>query len=71
MMLLVKNADVYAPEALGRRDILAAEGRIIAIAEHIDPSYFPCPVEVLEAEGLFALPGLIDSHEGRAKGPAP
>jgi beta-aspartyl-dipeptidase (metallo-type) len=62
MMLLVRNADIYAPEALGRRDILAAEGRIIAIAEHIDPSHFPCPVEVLEAEGFFALPGLIDSH---------
>lgn len=62
MILLVKNAEVYAPEPLGRRDILAAEGRIIAIAERIDASAFPCPVEVVDAAGLIALPGLIDSH---------
>jgi beta-aspartyl-dipeptidase (metallo-type) len=61
-MLLIKNAQVYAPEPLGRMDILAAGGRIMAMAEGIDPSRLPCPVELLDAEGLLALPGLIDSH---------
>jgi beta-aspartyl-dipeptidase (metallo-type) len=32
------------------------------MAEGIEPSRFPCPVELLDAEGLLALPGLIDSH---------
>jgi beta-aspartyl-dipeptidase (metallo-type) len=61
-MLLVKNAQVFAPEPLGRMDILASAGRIIAIAPNIDVTAFPVPVEILEAEGQLALPGLIDSH---------
>jgi beta-aspartyl-dipeptidase (metallo-type) len=61
-MLIVKNARVYAPEPLGNLDILIAAGRIIAMERDIDVSAFPCPVEILEAEGQFALPGLIDSH---------
>jgi len=62
MMLLVKNAEVYAPERLGRRDILAAGGRILALAEVIAAPALPCPVETIEAEGLVALPGFVDCH---------
>ncbi len=61
-MLIVKNALVYAPEPLGVLDILIAAGSIVAMAPGIDVSGFPCPVEVYEAEGLLALPGLVDSH---------
>ncbi len=65
MLLLIRNADVYAPEHLGRRDILSAGGRILALAERIEPSAaraLGCPLEILEAEGLVALPGLVDGH---------
>lgn len=61
-MLLVKNATVYAPEALGAMDILVSGGHIIALAPDIDTSSFPCEVEILDARGQLALPGLIDSH---------
>jgi beta-aspartyl-dipeptidase (metallo-type) len=61
-MLIVKNALVYAPEPLGVLDILVASGKILAMAKGIDASGFPCPVETIEADGLLALPGLIDSH---------
>ncbi len=61
-MLIVKNARVYAPEPLGTLDILMAAGRIIAMERDIDETAFPCPVEVIDAEGKIALPGLIDSH---------
>lgn len=61
-MLLVKNAKVYAPEALGAMDILVSGGHIIALAPDIDTSAFPCQVEILDARGQLALPGLIDSH---------
>lgn len=61
-MLLVKNATVYAPEALGAMDILVSGGHIIALAPDIDTSAFPCEVEILDARGQLALPGLIDSH---------
>jgi beta-aspartyl-dipeptidase (metallo-type) len=61
-MLLVKNATVYAPEALGAMDILVSGGHIIALAPDIDTSSFPCGVEIIDARGQLALPGLIDSH---------
>lgn len=61
-MLIIKNAQVYAPEPLGRLDILIAAGRIIAMEPDIDVKSFPVTVEVVEADGRIALPGLIDSH---------
>jgi beta-aspartyl-dipeptidase (metallo-type) len=61
-MLLVKNAEVFAPEPLGRRDLLAAGGVLIAMRERIEASSLPCPVEILDAEGAIALPGLVDCH---------
>lgn len=61
-MLLIKNANVYTPSPAGRLDLLASGSRIIAMAPDLDISAFPCDVEVLDAEGLIALPGLVDSH---------
>jgi beta-aspartyl-dipeptidase (metallo-type) len=61
-MLLIKNAELHAPEALGKRDILIAGGRIVAIEERIDGSVLPGSLRELDASGLLALPGLIDSH---------
>lgn len=66
MLLLIKNADIYAPKALGKRDILLADpdggGRILAIEEEIDAARLSLPCEILEAGGLIAVPGLIDNH---------
>ena len=59
-MLLIKNARVYAPAPLGKRDILLAGGRIAAMEEALDP-HLP-GVEVLDAEGKTAVPGFIDQH---------
>ena len=36
MIKLIKNADVYAPEHIGIRDILIVGEKICRIAEHID-----------------------------------
>ncbi|MCU0252630.1 MAG: beta-aspartyl-peptidase [Vicinamibacterales bacterium] len=59
-MLLLKNADVYAPAAKGRADILAAGGRILRIEPSIElpPAY----VEQVDASGVMAVPGFIDGH---------
>ena len=59
-MLLIKNARVYAPAPLGRMDILVAGGRIAAMEEALDPR-LP-GVEVLDAAGKTAVPGVIDQH---------
>lgn len=59
-MLLIDNADIYAPGPLGRADILVAGGRIERIDRgiRIDDRYG----ERYDASGLIVLPGLIDAH---------
>ncbi|MBP1636457.1 MAG: iadA [Acidobacteria bacterium] len=59
-MLLLKNADVLAPEPRGRADILLAGERIERIAPGIDipPAY----CEVVDASAFLAVPGFIDCH---------
>ena len=59
-MLLIKNAQVYAPAFLGKRDILIAGGRIAAMGEELCPA-LP-GLEVLDAGGMAAVPGFIDLH---------
>ena len=62
MFLCIKNAEVYTPAPMGRRDVLLCAGRVIAIAEHLDTQGLPGEVQVLEAAGKRLLPGLIDQH---------
>jgi len=58
---LIKNADIYAPEHLGKRDILIAGGKIQKIAESIElPEEIGA--EVIDAGGLKVTPGFIDCH---------
>ncbi len=59
--LLLKNADVFAPEPLGVADILIVNDKIVKIAQHIDaPTELPC--ETLDADGRKAVPGYVDQH---------
>lgn len=58
--ILIKNADVYAPEHLGTRDIFLAGGKIVAMAEKLDVT-LP-DLEVIDAAGYIVAPGLIDQH---------
>lgn len=60
-MILIKNAEVYSPEALGRRDVLLAGERIVAMEAEI-PLPAAIPVHVIDAAGLTLVPGLIDAH---------
>lgn len=41
VMLIIKNALVYAPEKLGKKDLLIAGERIVAIEDHIDAAGLP------------------------------
>lgn len=59
MITLIKNADVYAPTALGKRDILLAGERIIRIAPDIQLT--GPDVTVVDGSGLVAAPGFVDS----------
>jgi beta-aspartyl-dipeptidase (metallo-type) len=61
MLTLFKNATVYTPHLIGKKDLLAGGNSILAIADHIEP---PQGVDVttIECSGLLLVPGLIDSH---------
>ena len=62
VLTLIRHADVSAPEALGRADLLVADGRIIALAPSL-PSLPPeLRVEEIDLGGLRLVPGFIDAH---------
>jgi allantoinase len=56
--LLVRGATIVAPSGVVRADIAASGGKIAAIGPSLDGA----ASEVVEAEGLHVLPGIIDSH---------
>lgn len=59
-MILIKNAQVYAPEKLGRKDVLLAGNQIVLVEDSIDCS-LP-GVEVIDAKDKILTPGFIDQH---------
>ncbi|MCA0435286.1 MAG: dihydroorotase [Austwickia sp.] len=56
MSMLVKGADLLGE---GRADILVRDGRIEAVGADLD---VPKGAETIDADGLIALPGLVDIH---------
>lgn len=75
MIKLLKHADVYAPEHLGKKDVLIVGDKICRIADRVE-GYEGLPeVEVFELEGRKLVPGYIDLHVhitggGGEQGPA-
>ncbi|PFP84227.1 beta-aspartyl-peptidase, partial [Bacillus cereus] len=62
MITLIKNGEVYAPNYLGRKDILIADDKIAFIDDRIAiPNNF-APILVIDAANLLVVPGFIDSH---------
>jgi len=61
-MLLLHNADVYAPESLGRHHLLLGGGKILWMgdAEPVLPDALA--VETIDLEGARLVPGFIDGH---------
>ncbi|MFA5698786.1 MAG: amidohydrolase family protein [Sphaerochaeta sp.] len=60
--LLVTQGLLVDTEWTRHADILIEDGLIVRIAPTIDLSEIDGPVEVVRAEGLAILPGIIDAH---------
>lgn len=60
--LLLRGGSVFAPEPLGRADVLCLFGRIAAVGPDLPIPGAPFACEVLDARGLFVAPGLVDGH---------
>lgn len=60
-MLLIRNAKILtmAGRDYERGDILIQDGKIAAIGEGISS---PSDAQIIEANGLWALPGFVDAH---------
>ena len=74
MIKLLKNANVYAPEPLGHKDILIVGEKICSMGEDLRIYENLPDVEVFDLEGKYVIPGYIDKHVhitggGGEKGP--
>lgn len=64
MVTIIRNAKVYQPEYAGVKDILILDQRIAAIGENLKADLGGCvEVREIDAQGMAAFPGFIDSHE--------
>ncbi|WP_340373239.1 beta-aspartyl-peptidase [Peribacillus sp. FSL E2-0218] len=62
MLTLIKNAEVYEPQYLGRMDVLLAGGKIVYIQNDIDLDNSSIDVKIIDASGKILVPGFIDAH---------
>ena len=60
-MLVIKNAKIYtsAGHVINRGDILMGDGKILAVGPDLT---VPEDTRILDAEGMTAIPGIIDAH---------
>lgn len=62
MITIIKNVNVYAPEFLGKKQVVIVSDKFEGIYDEIDiPKKF-IDINVVDAEGKVMFPGFIDSH---------
>ncbi|WP_032120452.1 beta-aspartyl-peptidase [Clostridium amazonitimonense] len=62
MITIIKNIEVYAPEYLGKKDIVLAGDSIEDIKDNIEiPKEF-LDIKVIDGSGKILFPGFIDAH---------
>jgi beta-aspartyl-dipeptidase (metallo-type) len=61
MLTLLKNAQVYGPEALGLMDVLLANGSILQLAPNIELKGSHGLVDSIDLSGSILAPGFVDA----------
>ena len=62
MLKLIKNAEIYSPEFLGKKDLLIIGNKIGRIADEIKKPDDFYDMEVINGNGKILAPGFIDPH---------
>jgi beta-aspartyl-dipeptidase (metallo-type) len=62
MLTLIQNGEIYAPEYIGKKDILIVDNKLGFIEEKIEPPHQFVDIKIVDATGKFVVPGFIDSH---------
>lgn len=60
--LLIQDGLIVDTEWTRHADILVEDSKIVHIAAEIDPDTVPEGTEIIQAEGMCVLPGIIDAH---------
>ena len=62
MIKVIKNIKVYAPEYLGKKNVVISSNKIEGIYDDLEiPNNF-INIEVIDGEGKLLFPGFIDNH---------
>ncbi|MGC8866532.1 MAG: beta-aspartyl-peptidase [Bacteroidales bacterium] len=63
IFIIIKGGEVYSPKYIGRKDLLIGSGKILAVKEELDTKIWEGfnPI-IIEAQGKWVSPGLIDGH---------
>jgi beta-aspartyl-dipeptidase (metallo-type) len=62
MLTLIKNGEVFAPDYLGKKDLLIVHNKIGYIEDEIPVPERFVEIKVIDAAGMYVVPGFIDSH---------
>jgi beta-aspartyl-dipeptidase (metallo-type) len=62
MLTIIQQGEVYSPDYQGKKDILIAGEKIIAIEDHIDFSSLLFDINLIHGADKLVVPGFIDSH---------
>ncbi len=60
-LVLLRNAEVFSPDRLGRADVLIGGGVVLAVAPSL-PRLDESLCQVVDLDGTRLIPGLIDAH---------
>ncbi len=62
-MLIIKDVEIYSPEKRGKGSILIIPPKIVKLTKEFPEDLVEFfHAEVIEGEGLLAIPGIIDQH---------
>jgi beta-aspartyl-dipeptidase (metallo-type) len=61
-LILLSGGEVYAPEFLGKRDVLICGGKVVSVEADLGRFAALDDVEVIDISGKHLVPGFIDNH---------